>query len=65
MVEEITEKVSRLADTLNKLELEIAVATDALKEYYARASQDMPNGKSYFLNGVQAGQVVLAYAAGY
>jgi hypothetical protein len=61
MVEEITEKVSRLADTLNKLELEIAVATDVLKEYYARASQDMPKAKSYFLNGVQAGPVVKSY----
>jgi hypothetical protein len=61
MVEEITEKVSRLVDALNKLELEIAIATDVLKEYYVRASHDMPNGESYFLNGVQAGPVVKSY----
>ena len=61
MVEEITEKVSRLVDALNKLELEIAIATDVLKEYYVRASHDMPNGKSYFLNGVQTGPVVKSY----
>jgi len=61
MVEEITEKVSRLVDALNKLELEIAIATDLLKEYYVRASHDMPNGKSYFLNGVQASPVVKSY----
>ena len=61
MVEEIAEKVSRLLDALNKLELEIAIATDALKEHYVKASHDMPNGKSYFLNGVQTGPVVKSY----
>ena len=61
MVEEIAEKVSRLLDALNKLELDIAIATDALKEHYVKASHDMPNGKSYFLNGVQTGPVVKSY----
>lgn len=61
MVEEIKEKISRLVDALNKLELEIAIATDLLKEYYVRASHDMPNSKSYFLNGVQTGPVVKSY----
>jgi hypothetical protein len=61
MVKEITEKISRLVDALNKIELEIAIATDVIKEYYVRASHDMPDGKSYFLNGVQTGSVVKSY----
>lgn len=61
MVEEITEKISLLVDALNKLELEITVATDMMKEYYIRASNDMPDGKSYFLSGVQTGPVVKSY----
>ncbi len=61
MVEEITEKISLLVDALNKLELEITIATDMMKEYYIRASHDMPDGKSYFLSGVQTGPVVKSY----
>src|SRR5919112_5651557 len=61
MVEEITEKISRLVDALNKLELEIAIATDVIKEYYVRASHAMPDGKSYFLSGVQTGSVIKSY----
>ena len=61
MVEEITEKISHLVDALNKLELEIAIATDVMKEYYVRASHAMPDGKSYFLNGVQTGPVIKSY----
>jgi hypothetical protein len=61
MVEEITEKIGRLVDALNKLELEIAIVTDVMKEYYGRISHDMPDGKSYFLNGVQTGPVVKSY----
>jgi hypothetical protein len=61
MVEEITEKISLLVDALNKLELEIAIATDVMKEYYVRASHAMPDGRSYFLNGVQTGPVIKSY----
>lgn len=61
MVEEITEKIRRLVDALNKLELEIAIATDMMKEGYVRASHAMPDGKSYFLNGVQTGSVIKSY----
>ena len=61
MVEEITEKISHLVDALNKLELEIAIATDVMKEYYVRASHAMPDGMSYFLNGVQTGSVIKSY----
>jgi hypothetical protein len=61
MVEEITEKISLLVGALNKLELEIAIATDAMKEYYVKASHTMPDGKSYFLSGVQTGPVIKSY----
>jgi hypothetical protein len=61
MVEEITEKVRRLVDALNKLELEITIATDMMKDYYGRASHAMPEDKSYFLNGVQTGSVIKSY----
>lgn len=61
MVEEITEKVHRLVHALNKLELEIAIATDMMKDCYVRASHSMPDGKSYFLNGVQTGSVIKSY----
>jgi hypothetical protein len=43
MVEETTEKISLLVDALNKLELEIAITTDVMKEYYVRASRAMPD----------------------
>ena len=61
MVEEITEKVRQLVDALNKLELEITIATDMMKDYYVRASHAMPDGNSYFLNGMQTGSVIKSY----
>jgi hypothetical protein len=61
MLEEITEKISLLVESLNKLELEITIATDVMKEYYVKASYSIPDGKSYFLNGVQTGPVVKSY----
>lgn len=61
MVEEITQKIRQLVDAVNKLELEIAIATDMIKECYVRASHAMPDGKSYFLNGVQTGSVIKSY----
>jgi hypothetical protein len=61
MVEEIIEKVRRLVDALNKLELEITTVTDMMKDYYVRASHAMPEDKSYFLNGVQTGSVIKSY----
>jgi hypothetical protein len=61
MLEDVTEKIRLLVDSLNKLDLEITIATDVVKDYYIRASHDMPDGKSYFLNGVQTGPVVKSY----
>ena len=61
MVEEITEKINGLVDGLNKLELEIGAATNMMMECYVRASHSMPDGKSYFLNGVQTGSVIKSY----
>ena len=61
MSEEITKKINLLVDALNKLELEIATTTDVMKEQYAKASHAMPDGKSYFLSGVQTGPVIKSY----
>ena len=61
MSEEITKKINLLVDALSKLELEIAIATDVMKEHYVRASHAMPDGKSYFLSGVQTGPVIKSY----
>ncbi len=61
MVEETTEKISLLVNALNKLELEIAIATDVMKEHYVRASRAMPDGESYFLSGVQTAPVIKSY----
>src|SRR5919107_3548781 len=61
MVKEITEKISLLVDALSKLELEIAIASDVIKEHYVKASHAMPDGKSYFLSGVQTGPVIKSY----
>jgi hypothetical protein len=61
MLEEIREKISLLVGSLNRLETEITIATDVMKDYYVKASYNMPDGKSYFLNGVQTGPVVKSY----
>ena len=61
MLEEIREKISLLVESLNRLEIEITIATDVMKDYYVKASYNMPDGKSYFLNGVQTGPVVKSY----
>jgi hypothetical protein len=61
VAEEITQRIRGLVEEMGKLELEIASATDAMKECYVKASSAMPEGKSYFLNGVQTGSVVKSY----
>jgi hypothetical protein len=61
VVKEATEKIHRLVEEMNKLEQEIAIATDSIKECYVEASAYMPEDKSYFLNGVQTGSVVKSY----
>ncbi|MFL6489615.1 MAG: hypothetical protein ACJ70V_08360 [Nitrososphaera sp.] len=61
MLEEIREKISFLVDELNRLEADIADATDIIKDYLIQESRDMPEGKSYFLNGVQTGPVIKSY----
>jgi hypothetical protein len=51
----------RLAEAMNKLEQEIADEAEIIKDQYVKASAAMPEDKSYFLNGVQAGSVVKSY----
>jgi len=57
----IIDRVQRLVEAMNRLELQIAAEVDAIKEQYVRASAAMPEGKSYFLNGVQTGSVVKSF----
>ena len=57
----IAERIRILADAMGKIEQEIASETEAMKEMYTKAAAAMPEGKNYFLNGVQAGSVVKSY----
>ena len=61
MAEEVTQRIRRLVEGMSKLELEIASATEAIKECYVKASAALPEDKSYFLNGVQTGSVIKSY----
>jgi hypothetical protein len=58
---ETADRIQRLVETMNRLELQIAAEVELIKERYAKAAAAMPDGKSYFLNGVQAGSVVKSY----
>ncbi len=55
------EGIRRLVEAMNRLELEIASETEIIKARYAKAADDMPEDKSYFLNGIQAVSVVKSY----
>lgn len=57
----IAERIRRLADAMGEIELEIASETETMKELFIKAAAAMPEGKNYFLNGVQAGSVVKSY----
>ncbi len=61
MLEDIREKISSLVDELNRLEIDIAVTTDIIKDFLIQESRDMPEGETYFFNGVQTGPVVKSY----
>lgn len=61
MSEGIADRVHRLVEALNRLELQIAGETEVLKDQYVRAAAAMPEDKSYFLNGVQTSSVVKSY----
>jgi hypothetical protein len=61
VAEEIIQRIRRLVEGMNKLELEIVSATDALKEYYVKVSAAMPDDKTYFLSGLQTESVVKPY----
>jgi hypothetical protein len=61
VAEGITDRIRRLVEAISRLEQEIAVEAEAMKEQYAKASALMPGDKSYFLSGVQTGTVVKSY----
>ncbi|HEX2014172.1 MAG TPA: hypothetical protein VLA68_02990 [Nitrososphaera sp.] len=55
------EGIRRLERTMSALEVEIARQTEEMKARYVKAASLMPEGTSYYLNGVQTGSVVKAY----
>jgi hypothetical protein len=61
MTHELRKEIDRLVEGMNKLEQDITIATEMMKEYYTKASISMPTDKSYFLNGVQTGSVIKSY----
>lgn len=61
MSEGTADRIRRLVEALNRLELQIAGETEVLKDQYVRAAAAMPEDKSYFLNGVQTSSVVKSY----
>lgn len=61
MVEGITDRIRRLVEALSRLEQEINVEAELMKDLYARAAAAMPQDKSYFLSGVQTSPVVRSY----
>ncbi len=61
MSEGIANRIHHLVEAMNRLELQIANETEVLKDHYVKAAAAMPEGKNYFLNGVQTGSVVKSY----
>lgn len=61
MADEITDRVRHLVEAMNRLELQITGEFEAIKDQYAKAAALLPEGKSYFLNGVQTGSVVKSF----
>ena|SRR5688572_29273084 len=61
MSEGIADRINRLVEALNRLELQIASEAEVLKDRYVKAAEAMPEDKNYFLNGVQTGSVVKSY----
>jgi len=61
VAEGVGDRIRRLVEQMNKLEIEITNEADAIKGLYAKAAAAMPEDKSYFLNGIQTGSVVKSY----
>jgi len=59
--EGLPDRIRRLMEALNRLDLQIASEAEVLKGHYVKASAAMPEDKNYFLNGVQTGSVVKSY----
>jgi hypothetical protein len=61
MSEGIADRILRLVEALNRLELQIASEAEVLKNQYVKAAAAMPEDKNYFLNGVQTSSMVKSY----
>ncbi len=61
MSEGATDRIRRLVEAISRLEQEIAIEAEIMKDQYTKAAAAMPQEKSYFLSGVQTGSVVKSY----
>ena len=61
VAEAVTERIRRLVEAISRLEQEIGVEAEIMKDHYSKAAAAMPQDKSYFLSGVQTGSVVKSY----
>jgi hypothetical protein len=55
------DRIRRLVEAMNRLELQIAGEAEVLKDHYVKAAAAMPEAKNYFLSGIQTGSVVKSY----
>ncbi len=61
VTESTADRIRHLVESMNKLEIQIAAEIESIKDQYTKAAAAMPDGKSYFLNGIQASSVVKSY----
>ncbi|MEW6605678.1 MAG: hypothetical protein AB1351_13460 [Thermoproteota archaeon] len=61
VIEPADDRIRNLIGVMNRLEIQIAEEVESIKDQYSKAAAAMPEDKSYFLNGVQAGSVVKSY----
>jgi hypothetical protein len=61
VAEGAVDRIRYLVEAMSRLEQEISVEAEVMKDQYAKAAAAMPKDKSYFLSGVQTGSVVKSY----
>ena len=61
MAEGVADRIRRLVEAISRLEQEIGVEAEIMKDQFAKAAAAMPQDKNYFLSGVQTSSVVKSY----
>ena len=61
MAEAVSDRIRRLVEAISRLEHEIGIEVEIMKDNYSKAAAAMPQDKSYFLSGLQTGSVVKSY----